>query len=157
MDTTTNSKTVLVIEARYYDKIADSMVIGASPVIEAAGLSIERMAVPGTFEIPATCEMAIRAGQREPHQKYAGILAFGCVIRGQTDHYDHICRETSRAIMEMTVDHCYPIGFGVLTCENMAQAVVRADPNQKNKGAEAATAVVRMIELRRHFQGRADD
>lgn len=157
MATTTNSKTVLVIEARYYDQISDNMVMGATPVIKAAGLSIERLSVPGTFEIPAACEMAIRAGQRDPHKKYAGILALGCVIRGQTDHYNHICRETSRAIMEMTVDHTYPIGFGVLTCENMAQADERADPNQKNKGAEAATAVVRMVELRRHFQGRADD
>jgi len=157
MATTTNSKTVLVIEARYYDKIADNMVTGATPVIEAAGLTIERISVPGTFEIPAACEMAIQAGQKDPHLKYAGILALGCVIRGQTDHYDHICRETSRAIMEMTVDHRYPIGFGVLTCESMAQADERADPNQKNKGAEAATAVIRMIELRRHFQGRADD
>lgn len=157
MAANTNSKTVLVIEARYYDQIANNMVIGATPVVEAAGLSIERMSVPGTFEIPAACEMAIRAGQRDPHQKYAGILALGCVIRGQTDHYDHICRETSHAIMDMTVNHRYPIGFGVLTCENMTQATERADPNQKNKGAEAATAVVRMIEIRRHFQGRADD
>lgn len=157
MATTTNSKTVLVIEARYYDEIADNMVIGATPIIEEAGFTIERMSVPGTFEIPAACEMAIQAGLRDPHQKYAGILALGCVIRGQTDHYDHICRETSRAIMELTVDHRYPIGFGVLTCENMGQAEERADPARKNKGAEAASAVTRMIELRRHFQGRADD
>lgn len=157
MAVSTNSKTVLVIEARYYDQIADNMVVGATAVIEAAGLTIERMSVPGTFEIPAACEMAIQAGLADPHQKYAGILALGCVIRGQTDHYDHICRETSRAIMELTVGHRYPIGFGVLTCENMAQADERADPSRKNKGAEAATAVIRMIELRRHFQGRADD
>ena len=76
------------------------------------------------------------------------------MIRGETDHYDHICREASRALMEITVDHCFPLGFAILTCENMQQAEVRADPKKKNKGAEAARAVLRMIELRRHFQGR---
>ena len=80
----------------------------------------------------------------------------GCVIRGETDHYDHICREASRALMDITTRHLYPLGFAILTCENMKQAEVRADPAQKNKGAEAAKAVLRMIELRRHFKGRDD-
>ncbi len=150
----TNAKTVLIIEARYYDKIADDMVSGAIPVLAAAGLDIERLPVTGVFEVPAACEMAIQAGLRDPHRRYAGIMATGCVIRGETDHYDHICREASRAIMDLTIRHQYPIGFAVLTCETMQQAEVRADPAQKNKGAEAAAAIVRMRDVRDNFRGR---
>lgn len=149
-----NRTTVLVIEAPYYQKITDGMVAGATPVLEAAGYAIERLPVTGAFEIPAACQMAIQAGLKDPHKRYAGILALGCVIRGETTHYDHICNEVSRAIMELTVAHQFAIGFGVLTCENMEQAEVRADPARKNKGAEAARAIVRMIEVRRRFQGR---
>ncbi len=151
-----NEKTILVIEARYYEKIANDMVRGAEPVFAEAGYDIERLPVTGVFEVPAACEMAIQAGLKDPHHKYAGIMALGCVIRGETDHYDHICREASRALMNITTEHLFPLGFAILTCENMKQAEVRADPAQKNKGAEAAAAVLRMIELRHHFRGRED-
>lgn len=157
MATHANANTILVIEARYYEKITDDMVLGAEPVFAEAGYEIERIPVTGVFEVPAACEMAIRAGIKDPHLKYAGIMALGCVIRGETDHYDHICREASRALMDITMNHLFPLGFAILTCENMRQAEVRADPAQKNKGAEAAKAVLRMIELRRHFRGREDD
>ena len=156
MTQTSNAKTILVVEARYYEKISDDMVTGATPLFEAAGLNIERLPVTGVFEVPAACKMAVQAGLKDPHRKYAGIMALGCVIRGETDHYDHICREASRALMDITVDHGMPLGFAILTCENMGQAEVRADPGKKNKGAEAAQAVLRMIEIRRHFQGRED-
>ena len=149
-----NSKTILIVEARYYDKIADDMVRGATPVLADAGLSVERLPVSGVFEVPAACEMAIQAGLRDPHRRYAGIMATGCVIRGETDHYDHICREASRAIMDLTIRHQYPIGFAILTCETMQQAEVRADPAQKNKGAEAANAIVCMRDVRDTFRGR---
>ncbi len=149
-----NSAKILIVEARYYEKITDDMVKGAKPLFADAGFEVERLPVTGVFEVPAACEMAIQAGIKDPHGKYAGIMAMGCVIRGETDHYDHICREASRAIMDMTMKHRFPIGFAILTCENMKQAEVRADPAQKNKGAEAAHAVLRMIELRHHFQGR---
>lgn len=156
MTTKTNANTVLIIEARYYKKIADDMAAGAEKVLADAGLTIERLPVTGVFEVPAACEMAIQAGLKDPHLRYAGIMAAGCVIRGETDHYDHICREASRAIMDLTVSHRYPIGFAILTCENMKQAEVRADPKQKNKGAEAADAILRMIDVRRLFLGRED-
>jgi len=154
MTAQTNAKTILVVEARYYEKITDDMVQGATPVFNDAGYDIERLPVTGVFEVPAACEMAVQAGIRDPHMKYAGIMALGCVIRGETDHYDHICRESSRALMDITINHLFPLGFAILTCENMKQAEVRADPAQKNKGAEAANAVLRMIELRHHFRGR---
>ncbi len=154
---TNNNQKILIVEATYYDKITDHMVAGAAPLFRDAGYEIERLPVTGVFEVPAACEMAIQAGLKDPHRKYAGIMAMGCVIRGETDHYDHICREASRAIMGMTTTHRMPLGFAVLTCENMKQAEVRADPAQKNKGAEAAKAVLRMIEVRRHFLGREND
>lgn len=149
-----NANKILIVESRYYDKIADGMIAGATPVFEAAGFETDRLEVSGAFEVPSACNMAIKAGLKDPHQRYAGIMALGCVIRGETDHYDHICRETSRALMDLTITYEYPIGFAILTCENMAQAEVRADPAGKNKGAEAANAIVRMIDVRRHFLGR---
>lgn len=157
MTNPTNAKTILIVEARYYEKIADNIVAGAEPLLTEAGYGIERVTAAGVFEVPAICEMAIQAGLKDPHSKYTGILAVGCVIRGETDHYDHICREASRAIMDITVQHRFPVGFAILTCENMQQAEVRADPAQKNKGAEAARAVLSMIAHRRHFQGRGND
>ena len=155
--TVNNDKRILIVEATYYDKITEHMVEGATPLFDDASFEVERLPVTGVFEVPAACEMAIQAGLKDPHRKYAGIMAMGCVIRGETDHYDHICREASRAIMDMTIKHRVPIGFAVLTCETMKQAAVRADPAQKNKGAEAARAVLRMIEVRRHFLGRKND
>lgn len=137
---------ILAVEARFYDDVADDLARGAAEVLEAAGYGLERLPVTGVFEIPAAIRMAVRSGA--PH---AGYLALGCVIRGETDHYDHICREASRALMNITLDHSVALGFGVLTCETKAQADARADPAGKNKGAEAAHACLRMIELRRHF------
>ncbi len=157
MTQASNASKVLIVEARYYDKIADDMVAGATPVFADVGLGIERLDVTGVFEVPAACEMAIQAGLRDPHLQYAGIMALGCVIRGETDHYDHICREASRAIMDLTIRHRYPIGFAILTCENMEQAIVRADPAQKNKGAEAARAVIRMRTIHEQLLGPGHD
>jgi 6,7-dimethyl-8-ribityllumazine synthase len=85
--------------------------------------------------------MAIATG------KYDGYLALGCVIRGETSHYDHICNEVARGIGDLAMRHMAPMGFGVLTCENYQQALVRADPGQKNKGREAAIACIKMVEL----------
>ncbi len=150
---TNKRNTILLVESRYYEKISKDLAAGAETVITDAGFDIERIEVSGVFEIPAACEMVIMAGKADPHRAYAGILALGCVIRGETDHYDHICREASRALMEISVRHTVPLGFGVLTCENGKQAEVRADPKQKNKGAEAARACLRMIELQHELLG----
>jgi 6,7-dimethyl-8-ribityllumazine synthase len=84
-------------------------------------------------------------------ERYDGFIALGCVIRGETDHYDHICREASNALMRLALDHCLALGFGVLTCGTYEQARVRAAVNEKNKGAEAALACLRMMELRQAF------
>lgn len=141
---------ILIIEARFYPDIAVELSKGAIAVLERAGVSYDRHWVPGVFEVPAGCRFAVRsmeAGTVIPG--YSGFVALGCVIRGETDHYDHICREASRALMDLAVDHSVALGFGILTCETYEQAWVRASVDQKNKGADAAEACLRMIELRR--------
>ncbi len=137
--------TVLIVEARFYDEIADHMADSVIAELDAAGYDVERITVPGVFEVPA----AIGYGM-ESNRGYAGAIALGCVIRGETDHYDHICREASRALMEISMAGV-PLGFGILTCENYEQAIARADKTQKNKGADIAAACLRMMELERTY------
>ncbi len=153
MSDSDNRRKILIVEAPYYTHITDDLIRGAEAVLQESGYAADRVSVTGVFEIPAACEMAIVAGHADPHRAYAGIITIGCVIRGETDHYDHICREASRALMDISIRYMMPHGFGVLTCENEAQAVVRANPDGKDKGGEAARACVRMIELRRQFTG----
>ena len=137
---------ILLIEARYYEDIADAMAEGAIAVIEKGGYAYDRLAVPGVFEVPAAVKFAHQA--REP---YAGFCAMGCVIRGETDHYEHVAREASRALMDLSIDDTIALGFGILTCDTREQAQVRAALGGRNKGAEAAQACLRMIELKRTF------
>jgi 6,7-dimethyl-8-ribityllumazine synthase len=144
---------VLIVEARFYEDIADELAKGAVAVLEDAGVAYRRVSVPGTFEIPAAIRFALRS--MEAHalsQDFAGFISLGCVIRGETDHYDHICRETSRALMDLSVEQGIAHGFGVLTCENQEQAWARAAVDQKNKGADAAIACLRMMDLQREFR-----
>jgi 6,7-dimethyl-8-ribityllumazine synthase len=132
---------ILILEARYYKEISDKLAEGAIAEIERWGATWERVEVAGAFELPGGLRMAIATG------KYDGYLLLGCVIRGETSHYDHICNEVARGINELAMRHMAPVGFGVLTCENWDQAMVRADPGQKNKGREAAVACIKMVEL----------
>ena len=140
---------VLIAEARFYEDLADDLAAGAGAVLTAAQVTFERIAVPGCFELPATIRMAI--GERPEKSPWQGVIALGCVIRGETDHYDHICREVSRALMDLAVGYQMPLGFGVLTCASYAQAKVRAAVTGKNKGADAAHACLRLMELRRRL------
>jgi 6,7-dimethyl-8-ribityllumazine synthase len=149
----TEQPCILIVEARFYKDIADELAHGAIAELDKAGIAYERISVPGTFEIPAAIRFALRS--MEAHalsRNYAGFIALGCVIRGETDHYDHICRETSRALMDLSVNAGIALGFGVLTCENRDQAWARAAVDQKNKGADAAIACLRMMELQRDFR-----
>ena len=111
------SKTILIVEARFYDDIADEMARGAIAAIEAAGYTYERVGVPGSFEIPGAIGFAMDAAEEGEGPDFAGVVALGCVIRGETDHYDHICREVSRALMDFSARDGMPLGFGLLTCE----------------------------------------
>ncbi len=149
----TDKPCVLLVEARFYEDIADELAKGTIAELEKAGVAYERISVPGAFEIPAAIRMAVRAMETHTSsQAYAGFVALGCVIRGETDHYDHICRECSRALMDLSVKQGVALGFGVLTCENRDQAWARAAVDQKNKGADAANACLRMMELQRQFR-----
>jgi len=143
---------VLIVEARFYEDIADQLVDGATAVLSESGVESKRLSVPGVFEIPAAIRFAARAMDLgKQSERYDGFLALGCVIRGETDHYDHICREASHALMRLAVDHSLALGFGVLTCGSYEQARVRAAVDEKNKGAEAAFACLKMMELRQAF------
>jgi 6,7-dimethyl-8-ribityllumazine synthase len=145
----TEKPCVLIVEARFYGDIADHLVNGAVAVLVEAGIDHESMVVPGVFEVPAAVRFAVRA--METHsatRNYAGFIALGAVIRGETDHYDHICREASRALMDISVHQSVALGFGILTCENKDQAETRADVARGNKGADAAEACLRMMELK---------
>lgn len=136
---------VLLATSRYYEKISREMEAGAMEVLEAAGAQVETIVVPGAFELPGVIAMAADSG------RFDGAIALGCVIRGETTHYDYVCGESARGLMDLIVHRRQAIGYGILTCENQDQAWVRADRQQKNKGADAANACLEMIKLRKQF------
>ncbi|MGH6988727.1 MAG: 6,7-dimethyl-8-ribityllumazine synthase [Stellaceae bacterium] len=137
---------ILLVEARYYAPIADELLRGAVAELERAGADHDRLTVPGAFEIPAAIGFA-----HFSRQGYDGYVALGCVIRGETSHYDLICTECSRGLQELALRERLAIGFGVLTVENEAQALVRARFDRKNKGGEAVRACLAMVELKSRF------
>ncbi|NBB84362.1 MAG: 6,7-dimethyl-8-ribityllumazine synthase [Alphaproteobacteria bacterium] len=145
------TRRVLIVEARFYEDIADHLATGAIAALEAAGYAVERVSVPGALEIPGAIAMADRGGERDPDGAYDGYVALGCVIRGETGHYDIVCNESARGLQDLAVQRQVAVGNGILTVENGDQARVRADPAQKNKGGEAAVACLRMIDLKQRF------
>lgn len=134
---------ILVIEARYYEGISDSLLEGALAVLQKAGATITKLTVPGALEIPH----AIAYAEAGP-QKFDGYVALGCVIRGETTHYDYVCQESARALMDLAVDKALVIGNGIITVENEDQAWARAKSSKKDKGGFAASAVLKMIRVR---------
>jgi 6,7-dimethyl-8-ribityllumazine synthase len=137
---------ILIVEARYYAHIADMLAAGAVAELERAGARPERLTVPGAFEIPAAIHLAHLSAA-----DFDGYVALGCVIRGETSHYDLVCDSCAHGIQELAVGQGLAIGFGVLTVENEAQALARAAIDGKNKGGEAARACLAMIALQRRF------
>jgi 6,7-dimethyl-8-ribityllumazine synthase len=143
---------IMIVEARYYAHISDELAKGAIAALDAAGASYERFTVPGAFEIPAAIRFAVEAQARGAREaRFDGYLALGCVIRGETSHYDYVCGESARGLQELAIRHDLALGFGILTVENEAQALARARVDKKNKGGEAANACLAMIELKHHF------
>ncbi|MBD8875080.1 6,7-dimethyl-8-ribityllumazine synthase [Roseibium polysiphoniae] len=138
---------ILIIEARFYDDLADALAEGAIQAIEAAGGTYERIAVPGVLEIPAALSMVMTAMENDG-ELYDGFVLLGAVIRGETSHYDIVANESARVIMDLMVDADLAIGNGILTVENDAQAWARAKVSEKNKGGAAAEAALAMIALR---------
>ncbi len=144
---------LLIVESRYYEDVAAELLSGATAALEAAGASSERIEVPGAFEIPAAIRMAIRsmdfyAGRR----RFDGYIALGCVIRGETSHYDYICTESARKLQDLAVNYTLALGYGILTCETHEQAMERAAVTRKNKGGDAARACLAMIGVKQHFR-----
>ncbi len=148
-----DTPTILIVEARFYEDIADELVRGAIAELEQAGVAFERIQVPGAFEIPAAIRYAITSldfysGRR----RFDGYVALGCVIRGETTHYDYVCAESARGLQELALTYTLAIGYGILTVENREQAWARASVKHKNKGGGAARACLDMLELKRHFR-----
>ena len=144
---------ILIVEASYYPDISDELLSGATAALSEAGATFDRVEVPGVFEIPAAVRMAVAA--TDPAPQYDGYLALGCVIRGETTHYDIVANESARALQDLAGEFALALGFGVLTVENEAQAWARARVDQKNKGAEAARACLAMIDVKRRLQAAA--
>ncbi|MBB5695725.1 6,7-dimethyl-8-ribityllumazine synthase [Roseomonas sp. GCM10028921] len=136
---------VLVIQAPYYADVVGGMVDGALAVLAGIGAEAEVVEVAGAFELPAALRMAVRSG------RYDGYLLFGCVVKGETDHYDHICREACRGVMDISVETAAPIGFGLLTVHTIQQAIARSSADRHNKGVEAANAMIGQIALARRL------
>lgn len=134
----------LIVEARFYDHLNDMLVDGASSALKAAGHQVDVITVPGALEIPGAIVLADQA------QLYDGYVAIGVVIRGETYHFEIVAGESARGIMALTMDGM-AIGNGILTVENEAQALVRADKTQKDKGGEAAKAALALLALREKF------
>lgn len=136
---------VLVATSRYYSEISSELETGCLETLEAAGCNVEVIEVPGAFEVPGIIAMAADSG------RYDGYVALGCVVRGETTHYDYVCGESARGLMTLAVERRLAIGYGILTVENQEQARVRADRAGKNKGAEAAKACLAMVDMRKKF------
>jgi 6,7-dimethyl-8-ribityllumazine synthase len=141
----------LIVEARFYQELADEMAQGAEEALAALGAESERLSVPGALEIPAAIAFA-GAAVEEGTRDYAGFIALGCVIRGETSHYDYVCGESARGLQTLALEGGLCIGNGILTVENSDQAWARASRKQKNKGKDAAEAALRMWEIRNQFE-----
>lgn len=136
---------LLMVVAPYYRDIADHLQRGAEAAAAEAQATLDRVFVPGAFEIPAAILHASRTGA------YEGFLALGCVVRGETSHYDYVCGESARGLMDLSLREGLAIGYGILTVENLEQAEARANPARGDKGGEAARAALAMIALKRRF------
>jgi 6,7-dimethyl-8-ribityllumazine synthase len=141
---------ILLVEARFYDDIADELLKGATRVLEAAGVVFERLSVPGSLEIPPAITMALDAAERSG-RPYEGAVALGCVIRGDTIHFEIVSHESARGLMEISRTRGVPIGNGILTVDNDAQAWMRARVEEADKGGEAARAALALVRLKRRL------
>jgi 6,7-dimethyl-8-ribityllumazine synthase len=142
---------VLVVEARFYDDIADELLRGARHAIEAAGAAADVLTVDGALEIPATVAIALESAERAG-RPYDAVVALGCVIRGDTGHYDIVAGESARALMDLSVALRIPLANGILTVENDDQAWTRARVSELNKGGGAAEAALAVLRIRRQLQ-----
>ena len=139
---------ILVVESRFYNDISDALLAGATRVLEAAQVSFDRVTVPGSLEIPAAIAMALDAAEHRA-QPYDGAVALGCVIRGDTIHFEIVSMESARALMDLSVARALPLGNGIVTVNTEAQAWARARPEEGDKGGDAARTALAMVQLKR--------
>ena len=138
----------LVVEARYYEAIGEMLLQGARAAFAAAGANIDLVSAPGALEIPAAVAIALDAAQAQG-RPYDGVATLGCVIRGETYHFEIVAGESARALMDLSVARKLALGNGILTTENIAQAEERADPKRGDKGGDAARAAILIATLKR--------
>jgi 6,7-dimethyl-8-ribityllumazine synthase len=136
---------ILIVESRFYAHISDALMDGAMAALEKGGAAFDRLSVPGALEIPAAIAVAARASAGK---SYDGFVALGCVIRGETYHFEIVAGESARGLMVLGLDHGLCIGNGILTVENEEQALVRANPLHGDKGGDAARACLALVNLR---------
>jgi 6,7-dimethyl-8-ribityllumazine synthase len=148
---TNDTLRILVVEARFYAHIADALLQGAIEALNAAGAEFDVVTVPGALEIPPAISIAIEGAKRRP---YDGVVALGCVIQGETFHFDIVAMQSARALIDLSVALKLPAGNGILTVDNEAQALTRANPAEGNKGGEAAKAALTLARLKRDLAGR---
>jgi|SRR3984893_16496216 6,7-dimethyl-8-ribityllumazine synthase len=146
---------ILIVEARFYDDIADALLAGARRVLEAEGVAFDRISVPGSLEIPAAIAIALDAAERNG-RPYDGVVALGCVIRGDTIHFDIVAIESARALMDLAVARSLPLGNGILTVDTEAQAWARARIEEADKGGDAARAALAMLRIKRRLSSPED-
>jgi 6,7-dimethyl-8-ribityllumazine synthase len=144
---------ILLVEARFYDDIADALLAGATRALEQAGVTFERVSVPGSLEVPPAIAMALDAAEKAG-KPYEGAVALGCVIRGETLHFEIVSFESARAIMELSRTRGVPIGNGIVTVDNEAQAWERAQIDKGDKGGDAARASLALVRLKRRLSAR---
>ena len=145
---------ILIIEAPYYQEVGKELLDGAIAELEASGASFERVVVPGALEIPLALAQAVKAdliGSDDADARFDGCVVLGCVIRGETTHYETVCDNANHWLMEIAVRNAIPLGNAILTVNNEAQALERARGGRKGKGAEAVRACLALVALERVF------
>jgi len=141
---------ILIVEARFYEDIADALLVGATRVLKQAGAAYERVSVPGSLEVAPAIAIAVDAAERSG-RPYDGAVALGCVIRGETLHFEIVAQESARALLELSVARRLPIGNGILTVDTNAQAWTRARGDEADKGGDAARAALSLVRLKRRL------
>jgi 6,7-dimethyl-8-ribityllumazine synthase len=149
-----NAPYLLIIDSRFYEDLSDELVRGAIAEIDSIGGTYRRVSVPGVFEIPAGIRLAVRSMElvsAAAHNRFDGYIALGCVIRGETDHYEHVSRESLRGVNDLAMQYSIAVGMGILTCNTKEQAMERASVDKGNVGGRAARTAVQMVEFKRSF------
>jgi len=144
---------ILLVEARYYDDIADLLLAGAMKELQSAGAAVEQISVPGSLEVPIAIALALEVAAKK-RRPYDGVVALGCVIRGDTIHFEIVSNESARGLMDLAITRNVPIGNGIITVDTEVQALGRARMEEQDKGGDAARAALALVRLERRLRKR---